>query len=341
MESSWPLTTAGLKAAAGATIAWAVSSECRQSPAEVVTAPANSEHSEQGAPPKESSKCVAPGTSSWGEADVADAFSCLRLPNPQPDLTFDVDGSCALIVVDVQTCWYTNSPMLREAFPQLPERMAALLRIARRRGVPVIHIRASYEESPHVQTMRRLNPGLNQVAITPEPEAWACELPGEPVVFKSTFDGFFRTELEEKLRELGVTRVLVSGLVTSACVLNTAFGAFHRGFDVVLVEDCCADRSVARHEATLAMYSDYCFRIVRTVDLDLFSSSPTASPRPSREGREALGLRGAPADSFKLTFGDGQQVSPSTTLVDLHGLDISSSSEPVDLGDNPFVLRGL
>ena len=54
-----------------------------------------------------------------------------------------------------------------------------------------------------------------------------------------------------------MTRVLICGLVTSACVLGTALGAFYRGMDVLLVEDCCADWSIERHEATVGMYSDY------------------------------------------------------------------------------------
>ena len=106
---------------------------------------------------------------------------------------------------------------------------------AQRRGLVVVHIRADYDDSPHVATMRRLNPGLNRCAITPEAESWAEALPGERVVLKSTFDGFLSTNLESILRNRGVSRVLVAGLVTSACVLSTALGAFHRGFDVLLV----------------------------------------------------------------------------------------------------------
>mmetsp|Transcript_13998 Transcript_13998/g.41383 ORF Transcript_13998/g.41383 Transcript_13998/m.41383 type:complete len:193 (-) Transcript_13998:144-722(-) len=187
--------------------------------------------------------------------------AALRLPNPSP-APLTADGRAALIVVDVQTCWWSLSPcgLARAAFPNLPQRTAALLAMARVHGVPIVHVRANYEGSPHVATMRRLNPSLNTVPILPDSEAWARERPGEPVVFKSTFDGFFRTELEACLCRMGVTRVLVCGLVTSACVLSTALGAFHRGFDVLLVEDCCADRSVARHQATVAMYADYCFR---------------------------------------------------------------------------------
>ena len=53
-----------------------------------------------------------------------------------------------------------------------------------------MHLRASYESSPHVSTMRRLNPSLNINPIVPDdPEPWARELEGEDVIYKSTFDG--------------------------------------------------------------------------------------------------------------------------------------------------------
>ena len=288
------------------------------------------------------------------------AFASLRLPNPSPVTALDLgDASspkAALLVVDVQTCWYTNSPLVRTAFPHLPEKLEALLALARRRGLVVVHIRADYDDSPHVATMRRLNPGLNRCAITPEAESWAEALPGERVVLKSTFDGFLCINLETMLRNRGVSRVLVAGLVTSACVLSTALGAFHRGFDVLLVSDACADRSVDRHEATLALYSDYVFRTVRMSELARCggcASPPPLRARPSW-AEEATAEQAAPPCVLSVAaeespmaedaateeaafclFAEGgvpsagqQYVSPSTTLDDLQ--DVRQPSPTAD-----------
>merc|ERR1712228_663879 len=130
-----------------------------------------------------------------------------------------------------------------------------------------------------------------------------------PVVYKSTFDGFFKTDLERIVRGLGATSVLLSGLVTSACVLNTALGAFHRGFDVMLIEECCADRSMARHEATLAMYSDYCFRTIHTADLGKLNRRPCCP-------------------MATVTGGCGQ-LSPVTTIVNLSDM-LQQDTQPLD-----------
>jgi nicotinamidase-related amidase len=81
----------------------------------------------------------------------------------------------------------------------------------------------------------------------------AVEAPGELVIVKQTFDGFYRPELQDHLERTGKRFVLVAGLITSACVLFTATSASQRGFLTTVVEDCCADERSA-HEQTLERY---------------------------------------------------------------------------------------
>jgi nicotinamidase/pyrazinamidase len=50
----------------------------------------------------------------------------------------------------------------------------------------------------------------------------------------SEFEG---TDLDERLRALGVERVFIGGLATDYCVLNTVLDARRRGYDVVLLAD--------------------------------------------------------------------------------------------------------
>ena len=46
----------------------------------------------------------------------------------------------------------------------------------------------------------------------------------------------------------------------------TAHGAFSRGYDVSVVEDCSGDRSVERHETCLDTYGGYMFERVKAND---------------------------------------------------------------------------
>ncbi|MBX6422418.1 cysteine hydrolase family protein [Thermosulfurimonas sp. F29] len=74
---------------------------------------------------------------------------------------------------------------------------------------------------------------------------------GDRVIEKTRFDAFFRTELEEVLRELRVEEVWLCGVCTSICVMDTAAGAFFRGFRVVVPGDAVADFDPEAHAFAL------------------------------------------------------------------------------------------
>ncbi len=57
---------------------------------------------------------------------------------------------------------------------------------------------------------------------------------------KKRLDCFYGTDLEILLRTLGIETVVLTGINTNTCVMNTAFSAFNRDFNVVVVSDCVA-----------------------------------------------------------------------------------------------------
>jgi nicotinamidase-related amidase len=59
----------------------------------------------------------------------------------------------------------------------------------------------------------------------------------EPLVHKAYGDSFEATDLEDRLAERGVGRLVVTGAQTDACVRSTLHGAFVRGYDTTLVGD--------------------------------------------------------------------------------------------------------
>lgn len=121
-----------------------------------------------------------------------------------------------------------------------------LLERARAAGATVVFTRLVYDaDHGNVETRHKLKPKRwfsNGRRL--EPNTWGVEvvdalkpLPGEIVVDKKRYSAFQGTTLEQDLRSRGITTVLVAGVVTYCCVLSTAFGAFERDFDVVLVGD--------------------------------------------------------------------------------------------------------
>ncbi len=62
---------------------------------------------------------------------------------------------------------------------------------------------------------------------------------------------FFGTPLIAHLTQLGVQTLIICGESTSGCVRATAVDAYSHGFHVVLVEECCFDRSILSHKVNL------------------------------------------------------------------------------------------
>jgi nicotinamidase-related amidase len=237
----------------------------------------------------------------------------------------------AVLVIDVQPIWSSSDPIVQN-FPKLGKNVSALLAKARGAGMPVVHVRASYDDSPHVALLRRNAPHLNRTGcIDPHAtEEWAEALPGEHIVYKPSFNGFHKTNLESLLKEtLQVERVYLCGLVTSACVLSTALGAFSAGIDPIIVEDCVADRTRQRHEAALALWDHYVFRVCRswrdvTTDFEaeveaahgaVEEEEASLSDTP-RTGYDTPAILGGQQPRLKLDF-DSSRISPSSTVIDL------------------------
>jgi nicotinamidase/pyrazinamidase len=85
----------------------------------------------------------------------------------------------------------------------------------------------------------------DELDYRPEEDLW---LP------KPRFSAFFDTDLDEWLRERGVTLCAVGGIATEYCVLTTVMDALCHDFKAVFVEDCSTSYSESIHEQTLSLY---------------------------------------------------------------------------------------
>ncbi len=126
----------------------------------------------------------------------------------------------ALVVVDVQN-GVVGGAHERD---QVVANIQTLVDKARAEGVPVIWVQHSSEELPV---------GSENWQYVPELQ----RLDTEPLVHKEYGDSFEATDLEERLAERGVGRLVVTGAQTEACIRSTLHGALVRGYDATLVSD--------------------------------------------------------------------------------------------------------
>lgn len=97
---------------------------------------------------------------------------------------------------------------------------------------------------------------------------------------KSTSSVFNSTSIEYLLRNLGIKRLIIVGVLTDQCVISAVRDACDRGFLVVVPDDACATYSQQRHDWALELTKGYC-RITSTEELlgelrDLFAKQPGA-----------------------------------------------------------------
>lgn len=75
--------------------------------------------------------------------------------------------------------------------------------------------------------------------------------PGDIVITKQRASAFYGTPLMAHMTQLGIRTVIICGESTSGCVRASAVDAFSNGFHVVVVEECCFDRSAITHKINL------------------------------------------------------------------------------------------
>lgn len=147
-----------------------------------------------------------------------------------------------------------------------PERAAVIkaagimLREARRRNWPIIHVRIAFREDyadcPRNTPIFRKTIELGAV----RDGHWGADFmvslqpvsgPLEFVVTHTRISAFAGTPLQNLLTMMRATRLLIGGIATHSVVEGTARDAADRGFEVWIAADACAAASASVHQAAL------------------------------------------------------------------------------------------
>ena len=202
----------------------------------------------------------------------------------EPDrIALDLARS-AVIVVDMQNDFGSQGgifdhagidiSIIRRAIDPTRKVLAA----ARNAGIKIIYLKMGFrsdlsdlgaEDSPN--RMRHLQFGVGQASVAPDSregrflirDTWNTDIvaeltpePGDLVLYKHRFSGFYETELDNILQRLEIRNLIFTGCTTSICVESTIRDAMFRDYRCVLLADCTGepiggDLARSNHEASL------------------------------------------------------------------------------------------
>ena len=160
-------------------------------------------------------------------------------------MTITIGPGDALCVVDVQRDFLPGGSLAVHDGGAVVPVLNRYIALARRKRIPIYASRDWHPQN-HCSFKARGGPWpVHCVAETAGAEfAPGLELPANTgIVSKATreeadaYSAFSNTDLALRLRKLDIKRVLVGGLATDYCVLNTVLDALKEGFQVLLLKD--------------------------------------------------------------------------------------------------------
>lgn len=164
---------------------------------------------------------------------------------------FEVNDG-ALVIVDMLNdfCKEGGAMVLPEGLETI-EPTQALIRAFREKGLPIIYINDCHRAGKYDKEFDKRSPHCiegtwgAQVIDELAPREEDYQIP------KRRFSGFYQTDLDLVLRELGRKTVVVTGVVTNICVRSTCHDAFFLGYQVIVPRDCVRATGPREQESTL------------------------------------------------------------------------------------------
>jgi maleamate amidohydrolase len=169
----------------------------------------------------------------------------------------------ALLIVDIINSFTDPDCPLGSESGDVVEANRQLLHAFREKQLPVVFTTVVYHDERQARVFRDrvpaldiLEPGTRWVEVDPRLRPRS----DEPVIEKQWASGFFKTGLEDLLKEQRVDSLVITGLTTSGCVRATAVDGLQHDYKVVIPAEAVGDRNDDAHRANLfdlnAKYAD-------------------------------------------------------------------------------------
>ncbi|KAF1030672.1 MAG: Streptothricin hydrolase [Pseudomonas sp.] len=190
-------------------------------------------------------------------AAVADDHPTIRALSGSTQVSQLPAGKTALLVIDFQNEYFTGKLPIPDGKAALAN-ARKLITFADAHKMPVYHVQ-------HIAPAGSAVFALDGQAVKFHPDMQPRAQ--DTVLQKTTVSVFGSSDLDKRLKSAGIESVIVSGLMTHACVAGAARDAAPLGYTVLVASDASATRSITRmdgssvdkdalHKAALAEVED-------------------------------------------------------------------------------------
>jgi len=166
-------------------------------------------------------------------------------------------GKSALVVIDFQNEYFSGRMPIPDGAAALAK-TRELISFADSHKIPVYHVQHAAPAGSPVFAIDGETVKFHQ-DMQPRPQ--------DVVLQKTTVSVFASTDLDERLKKAGINTLIISGLMTHACVAGAARDAAPLGYNVIVASDASATRAITRvngssidkdslHQAALAEVED-------------------------------------------------------------------------------------
>jgi len=178
---------------------------------------------------------------------MKDQFSEKRVEKQAAEI--DIDRTALLVVDMLNDFFEEGGAMVLPGGKSLYKPIATLLEAARAKNIQVFWLNQWLRKDDSLFKKRVPHCIVN---------SWGAEIvdslpqhPGDIIIHKRRYSGFFQTSLDLYLREKDIRHVIVTGVVTNICVRSTVNDAFFLGYDVIVPRDCVEATSPEHQETHL------------------------------------------------------------------------------------------
>jgi nicotinamidase-related amidase len=152
----------------------------------------------------------------------------------------------ALIVIDLQNDYFPGGKFPLWNTDSTLEHIENAIRKANEQKIPVIIVQHIANKAMGIAPF--FNEGTPGADVHP---AILAVAPNAVIVIKEFADSFVDTTLESTLSKLGITELLICGMMTQNCVTHTAISRSSDKYKVTILPDCCTTVNEMLHNIAL------------------------------------------------------------------------------------------